>query len=284
MRESRLLRVGSYILNLDLGPRIMGILNVTPDSFSDGGLYSDPARAEEHALRLESEGASIIDVGGESSRPGSMPISSSEELKRVTPVLKRIINKIKIPISVDTYKYDVVERVLDLGVSIVNDIYGINEDPRISKLIGKYEAAVVLMHMRGNPGNMQHNVDYDDLGKSVEENLKAAAERALNDGVNRDSIIIDPGVGFGKSAVGNCSLVKLVQGLKERLKYPVLLGVSRKSFLKKILGDSVNMDHANAAMHAFGLSNGADILRVHDVAKAQEVITLYKHIYCENLI
>jgi dihydropteroate synthase len=252
----------------------MGILNVTPDSFSDGGLCLDPARAEERALRLEAEGADLLDVGGESSRPGAVPVPAEEECARVLPVLRRILPKLRIPVTIDTSKPEVMERALGLGVSGVNDIAAMRRDPRIPRLLAEHGAGVVLMHMRGEPRTMQDDVRYGDLEGEVEAYLRSAAEAALAAGVAPESVAVDPGIGFGKSPEGNCELLGAVGRLKERLGFPVCVGLSRKSFLRRIFGEGADLRAANAAAHALAAAAGADILRAHDVAETRRVAEL----------
>ena len=273
------IRLRDHSLNLADGPLIMGILNVTPDSLSDGGRVLDPAKAEEHAMRLEAQGAAIIDIGGESSRPGADPLSVEEECRRLLPVLKRVVRQLKVPVSVDTYKYDVIEKVLDMGVSLINDIYGLSYDAGNAKLICSYGAAVVLMHMRGNPRIMQRDVEYSNLLGEVEAHLAESCKVALEAGIGRDQILIDPGIGFGKSPEGNCALISNLDRLKDHLGYPVCVGLSNKSFLRKILGPSLkDLRVANAVGHVHALLKGADILRVHDVEETKQILCLNKKI------
>lgn len=269
------IRLRSHAISLQTGPKIMGILNVTPDSFSDGGLFADPARAEEHALRLEEEGADLIDVGGESTRPGAEPLSVGEEENRLLPVLRRIIPRLKVPVSVDTYKFGVMEKVLDAGASMINDIYGLRYDARVPALLSRYEAAVVIMHMRGSPKTMQEDVTYADLVSEVERGLFESCRLALDAGIDRKRIVIDPGIGFGKSAEGCCELVGNLGRLRENLGFPVCVGLSRKSFLRGMSGmDFGDTATANAALHVWAILKGADILRVHDVKAARQVLRL----------
>ncbi len=252
----------------------MGVVNVTPDSFSDGGRTVEPEKALALALQMEEEGAAIIDVGGESSRPGACPVSAEEELSRILPVLHLILPRLKAPVSVDTYKFEVMERALDLGVSMINDITA-GRDGRVGKLLARYPAGVVLMHMRGDPRTMQDNVQYRDLKSEIHDDLRRAMDRALEAGIARERILIDPGVGFGKSAEGNMLLLKEIGFFKERLKRPVLIGVSRKSFLR-LLSDSAleDMATANAVGHTLVLLKGADVLRAHDVKETMRVVRL----------
>ena len=226
---------------LCLGPKtkIMGVLNVTPDSFSDGGLFLDAGRAEDRALRMEAEGAHCIDIGGESSRPGSKPVSSREEIKRIRPVLKRLSRRLKIPISVDTYKEEVARVALDEGAVLINDIFALRENKRLARLIAKYKASVVLMHMQQEPRTMQKNPHYRNLVGEVRTYLKKAVDFALQEGIPKHKILIDPGFGFGKTTEQNLQLLCRLDEFSG-LGYPVLAGLSRKSFLGNILGLAVH--------------------------------------------
>lgn len=243
----------------------MGVLNVTPDSFSDGGLYFKPAAALDRALRMQEEGAHIIDVGAESSRPGSKPLSSKEELKRLLPVLKLLSRRIQIPISVDTYKLECAHAALDLGVSLINDIYGLRNNKPLAKLIARYKAGVVLMHMQGTPKTMQKDPSYKNVIAEILNSLKASTKLALDCGISRSSIVIDPGFGFGKRFQDNLEMLDRF-GEFSKLNYPVLAGLSRKSFIASLLGDpTVNRLHGSLAAAAVAVERGAHILRVHDV-------------------
>jgi dihydropteroate synthase len=278
-RAKNQISLGSTTLNLSRGPHLMGIVNVTPDSFSDAGLCIDPGLAEEHALRLEAEGASIIDVGGESSRPGSKPVTVQEELSRIKPVLKRIIRKLKVPVSVDTYKFDVAEVVLDMGVAMINDIYALRFDRRLSGLIARHRAGVVLMHMHQNPETMQQNVLEGNVLDQVISTLKEALQCALDSGIERRRICVDPGIGFGKSLEGNLELLKGLDRIKDELNCPLLVGLSRKSFMKHLLkGDIRFLDMAHAATHLEALHRGANILRVHEVEKTLHLLRLFSEL------
>lgn len=272
MSAPRTLRAGAHVLNLSK-PIAMGVLNVTPDSFSDGGLFLDPARAEEHAARLEAEGAALLDLGAESSRPGARAVTADDEMSRLVPALRRILRQAKIPVSVDTCKYEVMERVLDMGVSMINDIDGVHLDDRISRLIAGSGAALCVMHMRGTPQTMQNDTVYGNLLGEVEDGLSAACRAALEGGISPDRLVVDPGIGFGKSPEGNCALIAGIGHLKEALGFPVLAGISRKSFLSKI-ADTRGGDirAVQAAAHAAAVLAGADILRVHDVRDALQAI------------
>lgn len=273
-RENFILSAGKFRLNLSKRTHIMGILNVTPDSFSDGGLYLDKASAVERALGMESQGADIIDIGGESTRPGAKAISAKEECGRVIPVIKTLGKRLKIPISIDTTKSEVAQRALDCGASIVNDIMGLKKDPKLAKLAKKYNAAVVLMHIKGTPRTMQKSPKYKELIFEILESLRQSIKIAKEAGICDDKIVVDPGIGFGKTAEHNLQILKRLCELKS-LGYPVLVGPSRKSFIGKVLDAGVeDRLFGTAASVAVAILNGANILRVHDVKDMRQVARL----------
>jgi dihydropteroate synthase len=253
-------------------PLIMGILNVTPDSFSDGGRCCEPDQAVEKAVRMEAEGADIIDIGGESTRPGAAPVSVDEELHRIIPVIERLAPLLKCAISVDTWKSGVAERALSAGAEIVNDISGFNFDPRMAPVAAASGAGVVLMHTRGKPDNMQLDTAYEDLMADISAGLRGSLELAREAGVRAACIAIDPGIGFGKSAAGNLELIRRLAELSG-FGLPVLTGPSRKSFIGSILGRAQTDDRlfGTAAAVALSVSHGASILRVHDVRAMRDV-------------
>lgn len=253
-------------------PLIMGILNLTPDSFSDGGRFSDPGRAFEKALRMEAEGADIIDIGGESTRPGAAPVSSDEELGRVIPVIERLAGTLKCAISVDTWKSCVASRALIAGAEIINDISGFNFDPQMAAVAAASGAGVVLMHTRGRPEDMQHDTAYGDLMAEIITGLRASLARAREAGVSDGCIAIDPGIGFGKGAAGNLEMVRRLAELSG-FGLPILSAPSRKSFIGKVLGrdDTDDRLFGTAAVVALSVSHGASILRVHDVRAMRDV-------------
>jgi len=254
--------------NFDFSKRtyIMGILNITPDSFSDGGLYFNKESAVEHAIRMEEEGADIIDIGGESTRPGAEPISVEEEIRRVVPVIEALKKKIKVPISIDTYKAEVAEEALSSGANIVNDISGLRFDPEMPGVIARYQVPVVIMHIKGTPRDMQINPTYKALIPEIMDYFKEGTEIAKKAGVSEERIIIDPGIGFGKTVEHNLEIIKHLNEFTS-LKKPILLGPSRKSFIGKILGDLSVTERleGTASAVAIGILNGANIVRVHDV-------------------
>ncbi|MBI5026693.1 MAG: dihydropteroate synthase [Nitrospirae bacterium] len=255
-----------FIFDFTKKTYIMGVLNVTPDSFSDGGLYLNKERAVEHALRLVEEGADIIDVGGESTRPGSDPVPLEEELRRVLPVIESIAKKVNVPISIDTYKASVARAAISSGASIVNDISGLRFDPDMPGVIAKAGVPVVIMHIKGTPRDMQLNPSYDALIPEIMDYFNYSIKIAMNAGIPEDLIIIDPGIGFGKTVEHNLEIIKRL-GEFSSIKKPILIGPSRKSFIGKVLGDlPVNERlEGTAAAVAIAILNGANIIRVHDV-------------------
>ena len=251
--------------------RIMGVLNVTPDSFSDGGKYNYIDSAVRRALAIESEGADIIDIGGESSRPGASPVPLDEEVKRVVPLVKELKQILKIPISVDTYKSKVARLALEAGASIINDITGLNQDIDMATVIKEYGAEVVIMHMQGTPQNMQKDPKYDDVLKDIYSFLEEAIEKAAQSGIKRDKIIIDPGIGFGKTLKDNLTILKNIRFFK-KLNLPILIGPSRKTFIGEITGkETEERLMGTASSVAVSIINGANIVRVHDVKEMVDV-------------
>ena len=247
----------------------MGILNVTPDSFSDGGEYFDTDLAVARGQRMVDEGADFIDIGGESSRPGSDPITEEEELRRVLPVIERLAQEVSIPLSIDTYKSNVALKALDAGAQIVNDISGATFDPAMAEVVKQFDACVVLMHMQGRPKTMQQEPTYDDVVEQVSTFLLEQARKMRVYGIGR--IILDPGIGFGKSVEHNVVLIKELHRLVH-LGYPVMVGPSRKSFIGKLLDAPVqNRLEGTAAAVTASILQGANIVRVHDVKEMKRV-------------
>jgi dihydropteroate synthase len=253
-------------------PVIMGILNLTPDSFSDGGRCDDPGRAFDRALQMEAEGADIIDIGGESTRPGAATVSADEELARIMPVIERLAGTLKCAISVDTWKSGVASRALASGAEIINDISGFNFDPQMPSIAADNGAGVVLMHTRGRPDVMQQDTLYTDLMADIISGLHASCALAHGAGVADDHIVLDPGIGFGKGAAGNLEILRRLTELS-CIGLPILTGPSRKSFIGTVLGREQTDDRlfGTAAAVAFSISNGASILRVHDVRAMRDV-------------
>ena len=252
--------------------RIMGILNVTPDSFSDGGTFLSAERAVEYGLQMEAEGADILDVGGESTRPGSAAVPVHVELKRVLPVIKALSRKIKIPLSIDTKKARVAREAVDAGAEIINDISALNGDRKMAGTAAETGAALVLMHMRGNPENMQKgNLAYDDLLGDITDYLSASIGKAIRAGVSKDAMVIDPGIGFGKTVADNYRIIRRLADLRT-LGMPILVGPSRKSFIGNVTGDEPRQRlEGTAATVSAAIMNGCHIVRVHDVAAMKKV-------------
>ena len=250
----------------------MGILNVTPDSFSDGGSFMKADTAVKHAISMVEEGADIIDIGGESTRPGSDRITVSEELERVIPVIENLSDRISVPISIDTYKAKVAQKAIDAGASIVNDISGLRFDPDMPGVVSRNEVPVVIMHIKGTPENMQEDPIYGDLIEEIIEYFEESISIAEKAGIHDEKIIVDPGIGFGKTFEDNLEIINRLSEFK-RLGKPVLIGTSRKAFIGKVLGDVPVGDRveATAATVAISIMNGADIIRVHDVKEMQRV-------------
>ena len=259
---------------LDLGSRthIMGILNATPDSFSDGGRYADPEKALHHAREMVAAGADIIDIGGESTRPGAAPLAEEEELRRIIPLIERLSAELTVPISVDTYKSTVAKKALEAGAGIVNDISGLRFSPDMARVVADAGAAVVIMHIKGTPRDMQQHPVYDDVVGEIMASLEAGIELAVKAGVDREKILIDPGIGFGKTLEHNLSLLNRLDEFKN-LGRPVLLGTSRKKFIGTVLDIPVPEQRVDgtAATVAVGIERGASVVRVHDVARMAQV-------------
>jgi dihydropteroate synthase len=249
----------------------MGVLNVTPDSFSDGGHYTDPDRAYARALQLEDDGADIIDIGAESTRPGSTRVSEAEELRRLIPVLKRLKGQLKIPISVDTYKASVAEKALEHGAEIINDPSGVVFDPQMPKVVSKWDAGLVINHMRGTPETWAKLPPLKDVMRTIFTDLEAGAHRVQRQGVQKQQIVIDPGIGFGKRREQNAEIIARLGELRS-LDLPILIGPSRKSFLKQESADAT--EFATAGAIAAALYYGAHVLRVHDVKNMKIVIEI----------
>ncbi len=260
-----------FSLELDRRTYVMGVLNTTPDSFSDGGKFMLEEDAVSHALDMAHNGADIIDVGGESTQPGSEAVSVDEELNRVLPVIEHIRKEIEIPISIDTSKSRVAEAALKKGASMVNDVTGLKGDSNMAYVIARYDVPVVVMHMKGTPRTMQADPRYDDLIGEIIENLRGSIDIAKRSGVDERKIIVDPGIGFGKSLEHNLKIIKNLYRFKV-LGRPVMIGVSRKSFIGQILDcDTSRRLMGTAASVALSISNGANIIRVHDPKEMVEV-------------
>ena len=266
---------------LELGFRtcIMGILNVTPDSFSDGGSHYVLDAALSHAEKMISDGADILDIGGESSRPFSKPVSAEEETRRVLPVIEYLAGKIDIPISIDTTKAVVARRAMDAGASVINDISALKSDPEMGSVAAKADALIILMHMLGTPRTMQVNPQYTDLIGDIFIFLENAVKKATAAGVRRSSIVVDPGIGFGKNVSHNLELIEKIN-MFSSLDVPVLIGPSRKAFIRKLLAEDALLENENDSCHdlvetgtqaavSAAILNGAHMIRVHNVARAR---------------
>ena len=261
---------------------IMGILNVTPDSFSDGGQYFDKNAAVEHALAMVENGANIIDIGGESTRPFSDPVSLDEEISRVIPVIKGIREKSDVCISIDTTKSMVASEALKVGASIINDVSAMEVDPFMADIAVKFDCPLVIMHMKGTPKNMQDNPTYESLILDIKDYLIKRIDFAVSKGVHREKIIIDPGIGFGKTVENNFEIINNLNHFVN-LNFPVLLGASRKSFI----GIALNLPEndrleGSLAANIIGLQQGAKIFRVHDVAETHKALLLANKIFNSN--
>lgn len=261
---------------VDLSKRalLMGVLNVTPDSFSDGGLWNQTDAAVQHGLAMEKAGADILDVGGESSRPGAVPICAEEEIRRVLPVIESLARKTSALLSIDTQKPEVAEAALQAGASIVNDIGGLR-DPRMRSLLGRTRAGAVAMHMRGTPPTMQKAPEYDDVLKEVCGFLAETLGLCAREGVSENQVVVDPGIGFGKSHSHNLTLLREL-GRFHALQRPILLGVSRKSFLGTIQNSTAMEERLwpTVALSSYARSLGVAILRVHDVNENLEAVRM----------
>jgi dihydropteroate synthase len=256
----------------------MGILNVTPDSFFDGGIHFRLNDAVKSGLRMAVEGADIIDVGGESTRPFSDPLPLDEELRRVIPVIKALSREVDIPISIDTYKSEVARQALEAGAAMVNDISALRFDPAMGPLVAEAGVPIVLMHMKGTPKNMQIEPTYEDLLGEIAEFLGTAVEQAAGIGIKKELIIIDPGIGFGKSFDDNLKIIKELRALSS-LGQPVLVGTSNKAFIGHVLGLPLeSRETGSMATIAAAIMNGADIVRVHNVMAARQTARMIKAI------
>jgi dihydropteroate synthase len=264
---------GRAPLVLGLRTLVMGVINVTPDSFSDGGKAIDPLRARDIAQAMEASGADLIDIGAESTRPGATPLGGADELARLLPVLQEVAPRIAIPISIDTYKASVAAPALDLGASIVNDISAFEYDPQLGRLTAEREVPAILMHTRGRPEDMYAHAEYSDVVTEVSEDLQRAIDRAIGMGVTRDRLILDPGLGFAKRAEQSLAALVGIEKLAE-LGYPILVGPSRKSFMTASTGPlpPEQRDWPTAAAVTAAVLGGAHIVRVHSVENMIHVV------------
>ncbi|HYT59546.1 MAG TPA: dihydropteroate synthase [Haliangiales bacterium] len=275
-------RARKFAFTFPRATMVMGIVNVTPDSFSDGGRFLDPAAAVEHGLEQVAQGAEIIDVGGESTRPGAEPVSESEELRRVLPVIERLAPRVKVPVSIDTQKPAVARAALQAGASIVNDIAANRADDELWHIVAEAKAGYICMHMQGTPQTMQLNPVYQDVVGEVRDFFVDRLERLKRAGVGAVQVVLDPGIGFGKTLEHN---LQLLAGLERftNLKRPVLLGVSRKSFIGKLLGTEVGARlPAALACVCLAIRAGAQMVRTHDVAETLQAARMTEAIRAET--
>jgi dihydropteroate synthase len=262
--------------DLQLGERtlVMGVLNVTPDSFSDGGLFFEPAKAIEHGLLMAEQGADIIDVGGESSRPGADAVPLDEELRRVIPVIAGLASRLEIPISVDTSKAQVAEQAIEAGAQMINDISGLRFDPQMPAVAARFDTPLIIMHIKGNPKTMQQAPHYDNVMGEIIASLREEMERAEQHGVDPHQVIVDPGIGFGKRAQDNLSILNRLDELAV-LERPILIGTSRKSFIGAVLNQAVDQRVIGTlATVAVSVLKGAHIVRVHDVSAIKQTAAM----------
>lgn len=274
MREDLVIEGDGFHWDCSERTRIMGVLNVTPDSFYDGGRYGDPDTAVRHGQRLADEGADIIDVGGESTRPGAEPVDTDEELRRVIPVIEKLKERIAQPVSIDTRKADVARGAIRAGARMVNDVSGMTADPEMVEVVSATGVPAVIMHTAGVPADMQRNPGYEDTVGEIVAWLGARIEYAVARSVRRSQIVIDPGIGFGKRLSDNLLLIRSVASFR-KLKRPILIGPSRKSFIGRVLdADKNDRLEGTAAAVALSVANGASIVRVHDVREMGRVVRM----------
>lgn len=274
-----ILNCGRFQLDLSK-PRVMGIVNVTPDSFSDGGKFNTTEKAIEHALQLVEEGAEILDIGGESTRPGATPVPLDEELKRVIPVIEGL-RDVGVPLSIDTYKPQVMQAAITAGADIVNDVCALRE-PHALEIVATSQVGVCLMHMQGRPQTMQADPQYDNVVSEVRDFLKARLDAAEQAGIDRSRIVLDPGFGFGKRTAHNLTLLNHLNDI-QALGLPLLIGLSRKSVLGQVVGSSVDERiHASIAASVVSVMKGANIVRVHDVKPTIDALKIVQAVMNEK--
>jgi dihydropteroate synthase len=272
-QDKLLISWDGYRLKFHQKTLIMGILNLTPDSFSDGGKFLKKEDALRHAQEMEKEGADIIDVGGESTRPGARTVSLKEELRRVIPLIRELRKKIRIPISIDTRKAKVAKEAIENGANIINDVSALRYDPDMFRVAKKYRVPIIIMHMKGTPRSMQNSPQYRDVISEIYAFFEKTIQKMVQEGIDENKIIIDPGIGFGKTLEHNLQILRRLREFKS-LGRPILVGPSRKSFIGQILNLPVDRRlNGTLASCACAIMNGADILRVHDV---REVVELTK--------
>jgi len=264
----------NHMIKTNKSPLIMGILNVTPDSFSDGGHFFSAKKAIDHAYQMLDEGADMIDIGGESTKPGALPVSIDEEIARIKPVLEALKNETNLYLSLDTNKAEVMELGLDLGVSMINDVYALRNEGAMD-VIAKSSCDVCLMHMQGKPQTMQKNPQYNDVVNEVKSFLSDRINACIKNDIHQDRIVIDPGFGFGKTFEDNLNIFNSITQFQD-LKSPMLIGISRKSMIRKIIGDNEDdIIQLSAFMAALASQRGTSILRVHDVKETQKALNYF---------
>ncbi len=278
MHSNFILKCGKHTIDLNTKPALMGILNVTPDSFSDGGLYNAHQKAINRVDEMIAQGADIIDIGGESTRPGAEPVREKEESARVVSLIKEIVKKFNVPVSIDTRKTEVARKALDAGACMVNNVGGLKENKELGKIVAHYDVPIILMHMRGNPQTMQKDIKYRSVVSDVIGELKSSIALAHDAGIREDNILVDPGIGFGKTTNDNLKIINRISELKI-LGKPVVLGPSRKSFIGNVLNlDVKERLEGTLAAVAYAVLNDVNIIRVHDVVEARRVIDMIKAI------
>ncbi len=272
--EPRLLEAGSYTLEIGGRTLVMGVINTTPDSFSDGGSFDTLEKAHKRASEIAAAGADIIDIGGESTRPGAEPLPLEEELRRTVPLIESLAGELDVPISIDTYKSEVAGRALDAGACILNDITALRFDEKLAPLAAERGAPVILMHMQGEPRNMQENPQYGDVVGDISRFLRERAAAAIQAGISPERLLVDPGIGFGKTVEHNLEILRRIEEFRG-LAYPLVLGTSRKRFIGSVLDRPVDQRLlGTAATVAFAISRGVDVVRVHDVEEMVEVVRM----------
>ena len=278
MHSKFILKCGEHTIDLATKSALMGVLNVTPDSFSDGGLYNTHQKAINRVDEMISQGADIIDIGGESTRPGAESVTEKEESARVISLIKEIVNKFNVPVSIDTRKTEVAKKALDAGACMVNNVGGLKENRELGKIVAHYDVPIILMHMRGNPQTMQKDIKYKSVVSDVMEELKSSIALAHDAGIREDNILVDPGIGFGKTTEDNLKIINRINEFKI-LGKPVVLGPSRKSFIGNVLNlDVKERLEGTLATVAYAVLKDVNIIRVHDVIQTRRVIDMIKAI------
>ena len=278
IRNNFILRCGKHTIDLNNKSALMGILNVTTDSFSDGGLYNTHQKAINRVDEMIAQGADIIDIGGESTRPGAETISEKEESARVISLIRDVVKKFNLPVSIDTRKTEVAKKALDAGACMVNNVGGLKENRELGKIVAHYDVPIILMHMRGNPQTMQKDIKYRSVVSDIIEELKSSIALAQDAGIRENNILVDPGIGFGKTTEDNLKIINRISEFKI-LGKPVVLGPSRKSFIGNVLNlDVKERLEGTLATVAYAVLNDVNIIRVHDVVEARRIIDMIKAI------